>query len=76
MLVQSVSQEDILESDMATYSSILPWKIPWTEKQACWGQKESDTTEHAHTHTYFYFSPNIVILIHSQDKWQNHWNKR
>ena len=37
---------------MATYSSILPWKIPWTEKQACWGQKESDTTEHACTHTH------------------------
>ena len=30
--VQSLGQEDPLEKEMATYSSILPWKIPWTEK--------------------------------------------
>ena len=30
--VQSLSQEDPLEEDMATYSSILAWKIPWTEE--------------------------------------------
>ena len=29
--VQSLSQEDPLEEDMATYSSILAWKIPWIE---------------------------------------------
>ena len=29
--VQSLGQEDLLES-MATYSSILTWKIPWTEE--------------------------------------------
>ena len=27
-----LSQEDLLEEDMATYSSILGWKIPWTEE--------------------------------------------
>ena len=31
MQVQSLGQEDLLES-MATYSSILTWKIPWTEE--------------------------------------------
>ena len=30
--VQSMGQEDALEKEMATYSSILAWKIPWTEK--------------------------------------------
>ena len=27
-----LGQEDPLEEDMATHSSILAWKIPWTEK--------------------------------------------
>ena len=30
--VQSLGQEDPLEKEMATHSSILPWKIPWTEE--------------------------------------------
>ena len=29
--VQSLDQEDPLEEDMATHSSILAWRIPWTE---------------------------------------------
>ena len=30
--VQSLGWEDPLEKEMATYSSILAWKIPWTEE--------------------------------------------
>ena len=30
--VQSLGQEDPLEKEMATYSSILAWGIPWTEE--------------------------------------------
>ena len=30
--VESLGLEDPLEKEMATYSSILPWKIPWTEE--------------------------------------------
>ena len=30
MLVQSQGWEDPLEEGMATHSSILPWRIPWT----------------------------------------------
>ena len=30
--VPSLSQEDPLEKGMATHSSILAWRIPWTEK--------------------------------------------
>ena len=32
MPVQSLSREDPLEEEMATHSSILAWKIPWTEE--------------------------------------------
>ena len=30
--VWSLGQEDPLEKEMATHSSILPWRIPWTEE--------------------------------------------
>ena len=30
--VQSLGQEDTLEKETATHSSILAWKIPWTEE--------------------------------------------
>ena len=45
--VQFLSQEDPLEKEMATPSSIHPWRIPWTEKpgrlRSIWSH-ESDTT--------------------------------
>ena len=31
--VQSLGREDLLEKEMATHSSILAWKIPWTEEE-------------------------------------------
>ena len=37
-----------LEKKMATHSSVLAWRIPWTEKPGgcrLWGRTESDTTE-------------------------------
>ena len=46
--VQSLGQEDPLEEEMATYSSILAWRISWTEEPGesqSTGHKESDTTE-------------------------------
>ena len=45
MWVQSLGQEDSLEKEMATHSSILAWKIPWTEESGglqSMGCKESD----------------------------------
>ena len=30
--VQSLNQEDPLEKELATHSSILAWRIPWTEE--------------------------------------------
>ena len=49
--VRSLGQEDPLEEEMATHSSILTWKIPWTEElggNSPWGRRELDTTEHTH----------------------------
>ena len=44
--VRSLGREDRLEKEMATHSSILAWKIPWTEEpHRLWGHKESDTTD-------------------------------
>ena len=45
--VQFLSQEDRLEKEMATHSSILALSIPWTEQPGrlqSMGSKESDTT--------------------------------
>ena len=46
--VQSLGREDPLEKEMATHSSTLAWRIPWTEGPGVlqsWGRKELDTTE-------------------------------
>ena len=47
--VQFLGQEDPLEKGMPTHSSILAWRIPWTEKPgrlySPWGHKESHKTE-------------------------------
>ena len=45
MKVQSFSREDPLEEGMATHSSILAWRIPWTEEPGGLQSMESDTTE-------------------------------
>ena len=43
--VQSLGGEDLLEKKMTTHSSILTWKIPWTEEPGSpWGHKESNMT--------------------------------
>ena len=60
--VRSLGREDALEKEMATHSSILAWRIPWTEKPGRLqstrslvgysprGRKESDKTEQLHLH--------------------------
>ena len=48
MQVRSLGQEDLLEEGMATHSSILALKIPWTEEPGrlqSTGYKGLDTTE-------------------------------
>ena len=46
--VQSLGGEEPLEKEMATHSSILAWRIPWTASMASyspWGHKDLDMTE-------------------------------
>ena len=44
--VRSLGWEDFLEKGMATHSSILTWRISWTEERdSPWDRKELDTTE-------------------------------
>ena len=46
--IQSLGQEDPLEKGMAAHSSVLAWRIPWTQEPGglqSMGLQESDTTE-------------------------------
>ena len=47
--VRFLGQEDPLEQEMSTHSSILAWEIPWTEEHGGynpWSRKELNMSEH------------------------------
>ena len=49
MQFRSLGWEDTLEKQMATHSSVLAWKTPWTEEPGSpWSRKGSDMTERKH----------------------------
>ena len=53
MWVQFPGSGNSLEEGMATYSSILAWRVPWTEEPmgySPWGCKGLDMTEYVCTH--------------------------
>ena len=53
--VRSLGQEDP-EKEMATHSSTLAWKVPWTEEPGrlqSLGRKELDTSERLHFLSFF-----------------------
>ena len=56
--VWSLGWKDLLEEEMATDSSILAWRIPWTEEPggySPWGRRVGhDCCDWAHTHRYIY----------------------
>ena len=74
----SLGQEDPLEEEMATHSSILAWRIPWTEEPGELQSTGSQRVVHnwsnlAHTHFYNTFpsyflakSSTTILLIRSQ----------
>ena len=75
--VQFLGQEYPLEKEMATHSSILAWRIPWTEESDrlhSMGLQESDTTEwvnhHHHiyiyTYTYTYTIYTTIYTLYTQ----------
>ena len=57
MRVRSLGREDPPEKSMATHSSVLAWKIPWTEEPGRLQSRGSQRVGHnrsdlAHTHTH------------------------
>ena len=65
--VQSLGQEDPLEKEMATQSSILAWRIPWTEELGglqSMGGKEWDTTEWLHFHFTMAYTAIVLIFFY------------
>ena len=56
---------------MTTCSSILAWKISWTEEPdgVPWGHKESDTSEcvHTHTHTHTQTHTHTCLLLTARE---------
>ena len=64
-LVRSLGREDPLGKRMATQSSILAWRIPWTERSLSgyspWGRKESDVSEQI-TRSYFNSRRKVLFL--------------
>ena len=59
-----LGQEDPLEKEMATHSSILAWRTPRTEEPGgllSMGSKESNTTERLHFHFLFVFNSVRVL---------------
>ena len=66
--VQSLGQEDPLEKEMVTHSSILAWKIPWMEEPGrlqSMGSQKSDMTEQFHFTHFSHF-----ILYQWRRKWK------
>ena len=68
--VRSLGWEDPLEKEMATHSSTLAWKIPWTEKPGKASylvslrspRKESDMTERLHFHFQQFISVQYSLV--------------
>ena len=61
---------------MATHSSILAWRIPWTEEPSSpQGRKESDTTERLHSLTHSaqcsWLSDALVGICMRSISWRN-----
>ena len=68
--IQFLSQEDILEMEMATHFSIFAWRIPWTEEpgglQSMGLQRVGHdwvTNTHTHIHTRFFFSAWALCML-------------
>ena len=76
--VGSLGQEDLLEEETETHSSILAWKIPWTE-EPCELQSEGSqrvgrdwVTEHTYQkqeYECFFYDVQIASILHIISNW-------
>ena len=77
--VRSLGQEDPLEKGIATHSSTLAWRIPWTESLADygpWGHKESDMTEQLTLSLHFREWSQLWALATTLDQQEISYNIR
>ena len=62
--VQSLGWEEPLEKEMAAHSSILAWKIPWTEEtgglQSMWSQRVGHNLVIEHSSSQFTYNTVLV----------------
>ena len=68
--VQSLNWEDPLEKEMATHSSILAWRIPWTEEpgglQSMGSQRVTQLSMNAHSYCIILYILQVYrIVIHN-----------
>ena len=64
--VQSLGQENPLEKEMATHSSILAWRIPWTEEPGEPQSMGSQSVRHdlaTNTFTFTYIQGVVVSTV-------------
>ena len=65
--IQSLDQDDLLEKEMATHSSILAWKISWTEEPGRLQYMESQRVgTQLSDFTYTFYRYTLLDIIHSQ----------
>ena len=70
MWVWSLGWEDPLEQGMATHSSVLAWRIPWTEEPGGLPSTGSQRVRHdwrdlARLHSSFYTYPSVIFVFES-----------
>ena len=66
MRVRSLSQEDPLQKEMATHSSTLAWRIPWTEEPGIGVHevaKEPNMTEGPSAHTVLELNSHFLFML-------------
>ena len=78
MHVRSLTREDPLEEGMATRSSVLAWRIPWTEEPGGLHSMGSQRVRHdwAHTHTHTQATRYVLKRAVSKVTWgwiRNPW---
>ena len=61
-VVQSLGQEDPMEEDMATHSSILAWRIPWTKEPGGLQSMGSQRVGHQEVYTHREKSSHLLSL--------------
>ena len=78
--VQSLGWKDSLEKEMTTHSSILAWRIPWTEEpsglQSKGSQRVGDTTEQLHFHFHFEWFSGFPYFLQFKSEFGNKEFKR